>query len=70
MSDHLFDKVSGIKGVNLQSTKTLKQLVRAALESYWISYVILDGLDECTGDEVEKLVQLVLVSRKWRLERH
>lgn len=58
MSDHLFGELSSIDGVNLRSTKTLEKYVKAALESYRISYVVLDGLDECVSGDATKSVGL------------
>ncbi|KAI0456380.1 WD40 repeat-like protein [Xylaria acuta] len=56
ISDHLFEKVSSTEGVNLRSTKVLEGLVKTALESYRISYIVLDGLDECAPNEAAKSV--------------
>ncbi|OTA54440.1 hypothetical protein K449DRAFT_439336 [Hypoxylon sp. EC38] len=60
MSDHLFEETTGIEGTNLRSTKTLEKLVRTGLESYLISYIVLDGLDECARDEASKSVKWFL----------
>ncbi|KAI0186162.1 hypothetical protein EV127DRAFT_188087 [Xylaria flabelliformis] len=56
LSDHLSEKISSIESVNLRSTKVLESFVKAALETYRISYIILDGLDECDPNEAEKSV--------------
>lgn len=60
MSDHLYEEVLSIKGVNFRSTKTLEKFVKSAIESYAISYIILDGLDECAVDEAPKSVNWLL----------
>ncbi|KAI0549688.1 WD40 repeat-like protein [Xylaria curta] len=56
ISDHLFEKISSTESVNLRSTKVLESLVKTALESYRISYIVLDGLDECAPNEAAKSV--------------
>jgi hypothetical protein len=68
MSDHLFKEISVIEGTKLRSTKTLEKLVRTALENYQISYVILDGLDECASNEASKSVSwfLSIVNEEWK----
>ncbi|OTA80302.1 hypothetical protein M434DRAFT_228741 [Hypoxylon sp. CO27-5] len=60
MSDHLSKETTGIEGTNLRSTRTLEKLVRTGLESYPISYIVLDGLDECARDEASKSVKWFL----------
>ncbi|KAI0414744.1 WD40 repeat-like protein [Xylaria grammica] len=60
ISDHLFMKISSMEGVNLRSTKALEMLVKTALESYPISYVVLDGLDECAPNEGAETVSWFL----------
>ncbi|KAI1740463.1 WD40 repeat-like protein [Xylaria scruposa] len=56
LSDHLSGRISSVESVNLRSTKVLEGLVKAALETYRISYIILDGLDECASNEAAKSV--------------
>ncbi|KAI0530450.1 WD40 repeat-like protein [Xylaria digitata] len=68
MSDHVFKQVSCIEGVNLRSTNKLQMLVKAALESYPISYIVLDGLDECAPTEAEKAVNWFLSLKNGGLE--
>ncbi|KAI0444886.1 WD40 repeat-like protein [Xylaria telfairii] len=60
ISNHVFEETSSIEGVNLRSTKTLEGLVKTTLESYRISYIVLDGLDECAPNEAEKSVKWFL----------
>ncbi|KAI8951873.1 WD40 repeat-like protein [Xylaria longipes] len=60
ISDNLFEKISSIDGVNLRSTKVLEGLVKTTLESYRISYIVLDGLDECAPNEAAKSVEWFL----------
>ncbi|KAI1752664.1 WD40 repeat-like protein [Xylaria castorea] len=60
ISDHLFEKMSSIEGVNLRSTKVLESLVKTVLESSRISYIVLDGLDECAPNEAAKCVEWFL----------
>ncbi|TRX94186.1 hypothetical protein FHL15_004954 [Xylaria flabelliformis] len=56
VSDHLSEKMLSIESVNLRSTKVLENLVKTALETYRISYIVLDGLDECAPNEAAKSV--------------
>ncbi|RYP14230.1 hypothetical protein DL765_006510 [Monosporascus sp. GIB2] len=60
LSDHLFEQISSAEGVNLRSSKTLDNLIRASMENYEIAYVVIDGLDETTQDESEKTVNWLL----------
>ncbi|KAI0599781.1 hypothetical protein F4775DRAFT_583134 [Biscogniauxia sp. FL1348] len=60
MSDHLFDEMSAIEGTKLRSTKTLQKLIKTVLESYQISYIVLDGLDECAPEEAAKSINWFL----------
>ncbi|KAI0897380.1 WD40 repeat-like protein [Annulohypoxylon nitens] len=60
MSDHLFDEISVLEGTGPPSMKTLEKLVRAALESNHISYIVLDGLDECDEKVATKSVRWFL----------
>ncbi|GAW21808.1 hypothetical protein ANO14919_113330 [Xylariales sp. No.14919] len=60
VSDHLFMKISSMESVNLRTTEALETLVKAALESFPISYVVLDGLDECAPNEGAKTVSWFL----------
>ncbi|KAI0907154.1 WD40 repeat-like protein [Ustulina deusta] len=60
ISDYLFEKIFSIDGVNLRATKMLEKLVKKALESYPLSYIVLDGLDECAPNEATKSVNWFL----------
>ncbi|KAI0857460.1 WD40 repeat-like protein [Xylaria cubensis] len=60
VSDHLSEKMLSIESVNLRSTKVLESLVKTALETYRISYIVLDGLDECAPNEAAKSVKWFL----------
>ncbi|KAI1775101.1 hypothetical protein F4818DRAFT_417845 [Hypoxylon cercidicola] len=60
ISDRLFPDTSPVEGTGLRSTKTLEKLVKLALESYQISYIVLDGLDECAPGEAAKSVKWFL----------
>ncbi|KAI1355974.1 hypothetical protein F5Y01DRAFT_325067 [Xylaria sp. FL0043] len=68
MSDHLFREISVIEGTKLRSTQTLEKLVRAALRSYQISYMILDGLDESSQGEASKSISyfLSITKEEWK----
>jgi len=58
--DHLYGSILSTEEVNLRSTKKLEELVMTALESYRISYIVLDGLDECAPNEAPKSVKWFL----------
>ncbi|CAM1509838.1 Fc.00g001730.m01.CDS01 [Cosmosporella sp. VM-42] len=60
MSDHLFEEISCLEGVNLRLTKKLEEVVKGVFESRRISYLVLDGLDECSSDEAEKTIKWFL----------
>ncbi|KAI1330306.1 WD40 repeat-like protein [Xylariaceae sp. FL0255] len=68
MSDHLFKELSVLEGTKLRSTQTLQQLVRVALKGYQVSYMVLDGLDDCTSDEASRsIVWFLSVTREgWK----
>ncbi|KAI8715820.1 NACHT domain-containing protein [Fusarium sp. LHS14.1] len=68
LSDHLFDKVSLLEGVNLRTTAQLERLVETAIESYTNLYLVLDGLDECVKEEINKTLNwsLSLIDEKLR----
>jgi NACHT domain len=59
-SNHFFDEVASMAGVNLRSTQTLAKLLKTALEGYQTSYLVIDGLDECDRVDTTKPVQWVL----------
>ncbi|XDG07697.1 hypothetical protein ABKA04_007312 [Annulohypoxylon sp. FPYF3050] len=60
MSDHLFDEISILEGTRAPSAEILMKLIKAVLESYHISYIVLDGLDECDKKEAKKSVEWFL----------
>ncbi|KAI5861652.1 hypothetical protein GGS23DRAFT_576006 [Durotheca rogersii] len=60
IADHLNEKTSSIEGTNLRATGTLEKLVKTALENFQITYIVLDGLDECAPNEAEKSVRWFL----------
>ncbi|KAI6091204.1 WD40 repeat-like protein [Hypoxylon rubiginosum] len=61
LSDHLFPDIPHFQGMGSQLTETtLKSLVKSALESCRLSYIILDGLDECAKGEARKSTQWFL----------
>ncbi|KAJ8131792.1 hypothetical protein O1611_g1828 [Lasiodiplodia mahajangana] len=60
LSDHFIHEMSAIDRRELPLTETLERLVRAALAFYQVSYVVLDGLDECPRNEATKSVNWFL----------
>jgi hypothetical protein len=60
LSGQLFDDISEIEGENLRKTERLQHLVKKALETSRLSFLVLDGLDECPKDETEKTVKWLL----------
>ncbi|KAF3058704.1 hypothetical protein GL218_05334 [Daldinia childiae] len=68
MSDHLFSKISAMDPTSLRLTRTLEALVKEALESHQISYIVIDGLDESAPKESERSVQWFLSLIKGRSE--
>ena len=60
MSDHLFEGISFLNEVNLRSTKELEEMVKGVLECYQISYLVLDGLDECSSNERAETIKWFL----------
>ncbi|EEU42654.1 uncharacterized protein NECHADRAFT_47446 [Fusarium vanettenii 77-13-4] len=68
LSDHLFDEVSLLEGVNLRTTAQLEKLVETAIESYTNLYLVLDGLDECANEEIKNILNwsLSLIDDKLR----
>ncbi|KAG5663177.1 hypothetical protein KAF25_001113 [Fusarium avenaceum] len=60
LSGQLFDDISDIEGENLRKTERLQHLVKEALETSRISFLVLDGLDECPKDETEQTVKWLL----------
>ncbi|KAM0247081.1 hypothetical protein ACHAP5_004361 [Fusarium lateritium] len=60
LSGQLFDDLSDIEGENLRKTERLQHLVKEALETSRVSFMVLDGLDECPKDEAEKTVEWLL----------
>ncbi|KAI1658130.1 WD40 repeat-like protein [Daldinia decipiens] len=68
MSDHLFSKISAMDPTSLRLTRTLEGLVKEALESHQICYIVIDGLDESVPKEAERSVQWLLSLIKGRSE--
>lgn len=60
LSDHLFDKLTTVEGVQLRSTKCLESLIVAALETYHRSFIVVDGLDEAAPGEAERSLNWLL----------
>ncbi|KIL93374.1 hypothetical protein FAVG1_03354 [Fusarium avenaceum] len=60
LSGQLFDDISDIEGENLRKTERLQHLVKEALETSRISFLVLDGLDECPKDETEQTIKWLL----------
>lgn len=60
LSDHLFDKLTSVEGIQLRSTKCLEPLIFTALETYQRSFIIVDGLDEAAPGEAAKSLNWLL----------
>lgn len=60
LSDHLFDDLSSINGVNLRSTRTLESLITTSFEHFRTCLVVIDGLDEAAPGESVKLLKWLL----------
>ncbi|KAI0105552.1 WD40 repeat-like protein [Nemania sp. FL0031] len=60
LSDHFLHEISSIDKAKLRSTKTLEGLIKTALASYEVSYIVLDGLDECSRDQATKSINWFL----------
>ncbi|SPJ80179.1 uncharacterized protein FTOL_08571 [Fusarium torulosum] len=59
-SGQLFDDISDIEGENLRKTERLQHLVKEAPETSRISFLVVDGLDECPKEETEQTVKWLL----------
>ena len=60
LSDHLFDDLASINGVNVRSTKKLESLVKASFEHFRTCLIVMDGLDEAAPGEAEKVLKWLL----------
>lgn len=60
LSDHLFDELASINGVNLRSTKTLESLVTKSFEHFRTCLIVMDGLDEAAPGEAVKSLKWLL----------
>jgi len=59
LSQEFLDEFSSIDSSQL-STDRLQKCAQTALASYHTSYLIVDGLDQCTKDKAEKSVRWLL----------
>jgi hypothetical protein len=53
---YVYEKCSSISEAKLESSGVLKELMEISLGSSKITFIILDGLDECKKGEAEKAV--------------
>ena len=53
---YVYEKCSSTNESNLETSGVLKELVEMCLKSSKITFIILDGLDECKKGEAEKIV--------------
>ncbi|KAM5350500.1 hypothetical protein ACJ41O_007005 [Fusarium nematophilum] len=60
LSSVVSDELSNMEAVNLRATKKLEELVKEALETYRNSFLVLDGLDECSEEQTEATVEWLL----------
>lgn len=60
LSDHLFEKLASVDGLQLRSTKYLEPLIAKALEAYGESFIVVDGLDEAAPGEAAKSLTWLL----------
>ncbi|KAF4980975.1 hypothetical protein FZEAL_3132 [Fusarium zealandicum] len=60
LSGELFDELSAIEGENLRGSNKLQELVKKALQTFRVSFLVLDGLDECLKEETHRTVQWLL----------
>ncbi|KAF3765675.1 hypothetical protein M406DRAFT_289896 [Cryphonectria parasitica EP155] len=68
VSDLFIEEAAKLADVNFRSTASLETLVKRGFECYHTSYLILDGLDECSKGETEKSVQWLLSLTKGGLD--
>ncbi|TKW56360.1 hypothetical protein CTA1_7211 [Colletotrichum tanaceti] len=59
-SQGFFQELSSQADVNIRSRESLQTLTRAALEEYRVSFLVLDGLDECDRGQAEVTVKWLL----------
>lgn len=62
LSDHLFDDLASISGVNLRSTRDLESLISTSIEYFRTCFIIIDGLDEAAPGEADRLLKWLLPS--------
>lgn len=60
LSDHLFDELAGMDGVNLRSTRKLESLISTGLEHFQTCLIVIDGLDEAAKGEANKSLNWLL----------
>ncbi|KAF3808322.1 hypothetical protein GCG54_00006943 [Colletotrichum gloeosporioides] len=63
-SEGFFEDLSKQADVNIRSRESLEKLTKRALEEYRVSYLILDGLDECERGQAERAMEWLLSLRK------
>ncbi|OBR15108.1 Zinc finger protein [Colletotrichum higginsianum IMI 349063] len=59
-SQEFFQKLSSQADVNIRSRESLQTLTKSALEEYRVSFLVLDGLDECDREQAEVTVKWLL----------
>ncbi|KAM0562877.1 hypothetical protein ACHAPJ_001717 [Fusarium lateritium] len=60
LSSKTVDDLSKIEGGDLRRTAKLQELIEQAFGTCPVSFLVLDGLDECPKDEAEKTIQWML----------
>lgn len=60
LSDHLFNELASITGVNLRSTQKLESLVTASFEHFRTCFIVIDGLDEAFPVDAIKTLKWLL----------
>jgi adenylylsulfate kinase-like enzyme len=58
--DYLYEKSAMAHGVHLSSFEEAKELLRVALQNCKSSYIIIDGLDECTAEDRKRIANFAL----------
>ncbi|KAK6227428.1 hypothetical protein QIS74_00983 [Colletotrichum tabaci] len=59
-SQEFFEKLSSQADVNIRSRESLQTLTKSALEEYRVSFLVLDGLDECDREQANVTVKWLL----------
>ncbi|WQF77468.1 Putative AAA+ ATPase domain, NACHT nucleoside triphosphatase [Colletotrichum destructivum] len=59
-SQGFFEKLSSQADVNIRSRESLQTLTKSALEEYRVSFLVLDGLDECDREQANVTVKWLL----------